>query len=77
MANRERWEYLIIPETERDRLHELGLVGWELIAIGGSDTDRIIYLKRAEPDLRERVTVAQRDAYYATLGIDRAELVSE
>jgi len=68
---------MFIPETERDRLHELGLVGWELIAVGGTDIDRIIYLKRPEPDLRERVTVAQRDAYYAALGIDHADRISD
>jgi len=68
---------MIIPETERDRLHELGLGGWEMIAIGGIDPDRIIYLKRPEPDLREVVTVAQRDAYYAALGIDHADRIAE
>ena len=29
------WEYLTVPETERDRLADLGREGWELVAIGG------------------------------------------
>ena len=63
-----QWEYLAIPEKDRDRLSELGLTGWELVAIGGSAEDQLLYLKRPAPNLRERATIEQRSRYYESLG---------
>jgi hypothetical protein len=70
------WEYLILPEAERERLHDLGREGWELVAAGGDPADRQLYLKRPGQGLRERVTLEQRAHYFATIGqeeVDRPE----
>ena len=64
------WEYLTVPETERDRLADLGMEGWELVAIGGDGDDRLLYLKRPVQSLRERVTIEQRNRYYRSRGLD-------
>jgi hypothetical protein len=64
------WEYLTLPETERDRLLHLGMEGWELVAIGGDPDDRLLYLKRPVLSLRERVTIEQRNRYYLSRGLD-------
>jgi hypothetical protein len=57
------WEYMVVSEAERDRLPELGAEGWELVAIGGSVTEPLLYLKRPGLTFRERVTLDQREAY--------------
>jgi hypothetical protein len=64
------WEYLMLPETERDRLAHLGTEGWELVAIGGDPDERLLYLKRPGQSLAARVTTEQRDRYYASRGLD-------
>jgi hypothetical protein len=64
------WDYLVISEAERDRLQALGRDGWELVGVGGDPDDRLLYLKREDLDLRERVTLDQRRQYFASLGID-------
>ena len=61
------WEYLVLPETERERLHDLGREGWELVAAGGDPADRQLYLKRPGQSLRERVTLEQRALYLAAV----------
>jgi hypothetical protein len=66
----QNWEYLTLPETDRDCLPELGMEGWELVAIGGDHDDRLLYLKRPVPSLRERVTIEQRNHYYLSRGLD-------
>ena len=58
------WEYLVIPELDRHRLSGLGEEGWELVGLGGSSDERLLYLKRPEQDFRERVTIEQRTRYY-------------
>ena len=63
------WEYLVLPESERGQLGELGLVGWELVAIGGNERERLLYLKRPQQSFRERVTLDQRAVYFE--GLDR------
>lgn len=64
------WEYLTIPERERNQLSALGEEGWELTGVGGSPDDRLLYLKRPRQDLRERATVEQRNRYYESQGLD-------
>ncbi len=64
------WEYLTIPEHERQRLPALGQEGWELAGVGGSREGPLLYLKRPGPDFRERVTGEQRSRYYASLGLE-------
>jgi len=64
------WEYLTLPETERDRLPHFGMEGWDLVAIGGDPDDRLLYLKRPVQSLRERVTIEQRNRYYLSRGLD-------
>jgi hypothetical protein len=66
------WEYLTIGEAERDALPALGREGWELVAVGGTAAAPILYLKRPALGFRERVTLDQRQAYYAAGGIDTA-----
>ncbi len=61
------WEYLFLPETERERLHDLGREGWELVGAGGDPADRQLYLKRPGQRLRERVTLEQRAHYLAAI----------
>ncbi len=64
------WEYLTLPEAERDRLAHLGKEGWELVAIGGGPDERLLYLKRPAQSLAARVTTEQRDRYYESRGLD-------
>jgi hypothetical protein len=64
------WEYLTVPETERDRLADLGMEGWELVAIGGGPDERLLYFKRPIQSLAARVTTEQRNRYYASRGFD-------
>jgi hypothetical protein len=64
------WEYLTLPETERDRLPHLGIEGWELVTIGGGPDDRLLYLKRPVQSLSARVTTEQRNRYYLSRGLD-------
>lgn len=66
------WEYLVIPEAERDRLGELGMDGWELVAVGGETTEPLLYLKRPGLNFRERVTLEQREAYRKTRDMNAA-----
>jgi hypothetical protein len=69
-ASHPTWDYLVITDTERDRLPALGREGWELVGVGGSSDERLLYLKRQRLDLRERVTLDQRRRYYESLGLD-------
>ncbi len=64
------WAYLILPESERDRLEALGSEGWELVGVGGDADEGVLYLKRRALDFRERVTMEQRRRYYESLGIE-------
>jgi hypothetical protein len=64
------WEYLTVPESERDRLDQLGIEGWELVAIGGGPDERLLYLKRPAQSLSARVTTEQRNRYYVSRGLD-------
>jgi hypothetical protein len=64
------WEYLTLPERERERLGELGSEGWELVGVGGDADEGVLYMKRPALDFRERVTVDQRRRYYEALGVE-------
>ena len=64
------WEYLTVPETERNRLPQLGADGWELVAIGGNPDEHVLYLKRPAQGLSARVTVEQRNRYFESRGLD-------
>ncbi len=64
------WEYLTLPERERERLPALGKEGWELVGVGGHREEPLLYLKRPSPSFRERVTIQQRSRYYASRGLD-------
>ena len=64
------WEYLTVPETERQCLQQLGVEGWELVAIGGDPGEHVLYLKRPAQSLSARVTTEQRNHYYVSRGID-------
>ena len=64
------WEYLTLPEAERDRLAQLGSEGWELVAIGGGPDERLLYLKRPAESFAARVTTEQRNRYYVSRGLD-------
>jgi hypothetical protein len=73
MGNPERvtgWEYLTVPETERQCLQQLGAEGWELVAIGGDPGEHVLYLKRPAQSLSARVTTEQRNHYYVSRGLD-------
>lgn len=63
------WEYLSLPESERDRLADLGREGWELAAAAPADGETRLYLKRPCLGLRERVTLEQRSRVYASRGL--------
>ncbi|MCC7023303.1 MAG: hypothetical protein IT338_10765 [Thermomicrobiales bacterium] len=73
------WEYLVIAESERERLGDLGRAGWELVAATGNGGDGRLYLKRPVIDFRQRVTLDQRAAFYRALGLeaDAAETGSD
>ena len=64
------WEYLMLPETERYRVPQLGGEGWDLVAIGGDPGEHVLYFKRPAQSLSERVTVEQRNRYYVSRGLD-------
>lgn len=65
-SNHERWEYHVEHSDEplaQQHLNDLGAAGWELVA--ALPTAGHYIFKRAAPDLRERVTLEQRDALQA------------
>lgn len=64
------WEYLAVPESQRNRLSELGAEGWELVAVGENAAGSLLYLKRRLPGFRDLVTLEQRHAYYTARGLD-------
>jgi hypothetical protein len=64
------WEYLVIPEAEREQLAMLGRDRWELVTIGGPPDEPLLYLKRSALEFRERITLDQRASYYAARGIE-------
>ena len=70
VATSTAWEYLTLPEAERDSLAQLGMDGWELVAIGGDPGERLLYLKRPAQSLSARVTIEQRNRYFASRGLD-------
>jgi len=65
-----KWEYLTIPETMQHELSALGMAGWELVGIGGTADERLLYLKRPGRTLRDRATAEQRRRYYESMGLD-------
>jgi hypothetical protein len=58
------WEYRVAPHLDETALNELGLDGWELVAVAGET----FYLKRSRLGFRERVTLDQKRRYYALWG---------
>ena len=64
------WDYLTLPEQQRERLAELGRDGWELVGVGGDADYRLLYLKRPALSFRERVTLDQRHRYFDSFGLD-------
>lgn len=67
------WEYhtIDLPPTDRESLSRLGAAGWELVAVLPTALPAVhtLYLKRPAPDLRQRVTLDQRRAFFAEQGI--------
>lgn len=59
----ERWEHLVLAADEAARLAELGEQGWQVVAAGPAGGRDVLYLQRPAPDFKERVTLAQREAY--------------
>ena len=62
-SDHDRWEYHVEHSDKplpQQHLNELGAAGWELVA--ALPTAGHYIFKRAAPDLRERVTLEQRDA---------------
>lgn len=57
------WEYRTTSARSAPELNRLGADGWELIGI----LDGELYFKRPGLSFKERVTLAQREHYYATL----------
>jgi hypothetical protein len=51
-------------------LADLGMEGWELVAIGGGPGERLLYLKRPAESFAARVTTEQRNRYYVSRGLD-------
>lgn len=73
-SNQERWEYHVEHSDEplaQQHLNDLGAAGWELVA--ALPTAGHYIFKRAAPDLRERVTLEQRDALQAEQETEPAE----
>jgi hypothetical protein len=66
----DRWEYHIetTAHPEVARLNALGADGWELVAV---HPDGSLLFKRLAPNLRERITLAQRAAVAASSEDDR------
>jgi hypothetical protein len=55
------WEYRTGTELAPGELDELGRTGWELVSV----ENRTFYLKRPRLTFRERVTLEQRERYFA------------
>lgn len=74
-GERQSWEYrAVAADAPSLDLDALGQDGWELVAalpVGGSPT---LYFKRPGPDLRQRVTLDQKRAVYARLGLALPDL---
>jgi hypothetical protein len=57
----QRWEYRVASDLDEIALNGLGGEGWELVGINRG----AFYLKRPELSFRERVTLEQKQRYYA------------
>lgn len=65
-TNMDQWEYHVEHSDQpldQAHLNELGAEGWELVA--ALPTAGHYIFKRSSPDLRERITLEQRDALQA------------
>ena len=65
-SDHDRWEYHVEHSDEpltQQHLNELGAEGWELVA--ALPTAGHYIFKRTAPDLRERITLEQRDAMHS------------
>jgi D-ribose pyranase len=68
LGEQRTWEYRIGSGLGVDELNALGAEGWELVAV----QDGIFYLKRPGLDFKERVTLEQREHYFAARAGSRA-----
>lgn len=59
------WDYLVRPHLAEEQLNTLGAAGWELVGISAD----ACYLKRRRADFKERVTLDQKERYYALWGM--------
>jgi hypothetical protein len=55
------WEYRSAAEFDQTQLNELGSAGWELVGVASGT----FYFKRPRLSFRERVTLEQKERYYA------------
>ena len=64
MAAPDTWEYRTRMAASESDLNHLGADGWELVGI----SDGVFYLKRPIQSFRERVTLEQKQRYFALWG---------
>lgn len=73
-GERQIWEYRSLAAADSVpaldlHLDALGRDGWELVAVLPVDGTPTLYFKRPGPDFLERVTLDQKRALYARLGL--------
>jgi hypothetical protein len=67
--NHQRWEYRVASDLDELTLNGLGEEGWELVGVDRGSC----YLKRPALSFRERVTLDQKQCYYALWNVDACE----
>jgi hypothetical protein len=67
------WEYRVVVALKDEGLNELGSDGWELVGVSG---DSFVF-KRPGLSFKERVTLDQKQRYYALLNVLSETAVEE
>lgn len=62
LHERPTWEYRVDTDLGEERLNALGAEGWELVAV----QEGAGYFKRPRLGFKERVTLEQREHYFAS-----------
>jgi hypothetical protein len=65
-----KWDYRVEAMPNPRALARIGDEGWELVAIDPKNGDYIF--KRSRPSFRERVTLEQKQRYFAVWARERA-----
>jgi hypothetical protein len=69
--SRAKWRYFMHSgNLTQGVLDRLGGDGWELVAVNQIGGETVSYFKQPFPNLREAITLEQRERYFAEWGVE-------